>query len=58
LSDHTASSSEALFDPEDTADPKRLAILTSALLASVVMLNFVLTAATYCRGEIPLFSKV
>jgi len=40
LSDHNASSSEALFDPEDTADPRRLVFLTSALLAVVVMPDF------------------
>jgi len=58
-SDHSASSSEALFDPEDTAYPRRLAFLTSALLATVVMPDlFFSTAATYCQGAIPLFSKV
>jgi len=40
LHDHSASSSEALFDPDDTTDPRRLAFLTSALLATVVVPNF------------------
>ena len=39
LNGHSALSSEALFDPEDKADPRRLWFLTSALFATVVLPN-------------------
>jgi len=59
LSDHSVSSSEALFDPEDTADSRRLAFLTSALLATVVMPDILFQMLQHtAKGEIPLFSKV